>query len=500
MALKNRKSCMLFTEPPQQIIVAAHAVLARDSVNSEARLVSSLLSQRRLPLEPWTDQEIKSFLLNISSWDTNNFRGNIGVGEREGRYASNLVYERNFGLMHGIGRSGDIAAVQPKAAGSSLILRLTRYLVADAIRLAGIPSLVNDVPKGSPCLLPVATGMAITLVLLAVMKRQRAAHPNVKYVVWSRIDQKSCLKAMQLAGLEVVSVDQKQSDSPAEQGLVTDVEAIREKIRSLGGAESVVAIVGTTSTFAPRSPDDIPALGRIAKEFDIPLVVNNAYGLQCTKCCSLIEETSRASDARVDAVVQSTDKNFLVPIGGSIVIGRSDLVSAVGAGYPGRASMSPILDLFITLLSLGKSGWMAMLKKRRDMFKSFKTKLQQWTAQRGLRVLEVPWNRISLAIDLSSLNLDSGTAATEIGSALFTRRVSGPRVVLCENGPSKNIGSMVFSNYGSHSEDYSAAKSYMTCACAIGCEQQELDEFLVRFDHVLRDLRKKEKSISREQA
>ncbi|KAF4736816.1 hypothetical protein FOZ63_015498, partial [Perkinsus olseni] len=162
----------------------------------------------------------------------------------------------------------DIAAVQPKAAGSSLILRLTRYLVADAIRLAGIPSLVNDVPKGSPCLLPVATGMAITLVLLAVMRRQRVAHPNAKYVVWSRIDQKSCLKAMQLAGLEVVTVDQKQSELPAEQGLVTDVEAIREKVRSLGGAESVVAIVGTTSTFAPRSPDDIPALGRIAKEFD----------------------------------------------------------------------------------------------------------------------------------------------------------------------------------------------------------------------------------------
>ncbi|KAF4649677.1 hypothetical protein FOZ61_001083, partial [Perkinsus olseni] len=467
------------------IIPSSYCRQARDSVNSEARLVSSLLSQRRLPPEPWTDQEIKSFLLNISSWDTNNFRGNIGVGEREGRYASNLVYERNFGLMHGIGRSGDIAAVQPKAAGSSLILRLTRYLAADAIRLAGIPSLVSDVPKGSPCLLPVATGMAITLVLLAVMKRQRAAHPNAKYVVWSRIDQKSCLKAMQLAGLEVVSVEQKQTDSPAEQGLVTDVEAIREKVRSLEGAESVVAIVGTTSTFAPRSPDNIPALGRIAKEFDVPLVVNNAYGLQCTKCCSLIEETSRASDARVDAVVQSTDKNFLVPIGGSIVIGQSDLVSDVGAGYPGRASMSPILDLFITLLSLGKSGWMAMLKKRRDMFKSFKTKLQQWTVQRGLRVLEVPWNRISLAIDLSSLNLDSGTAATEIGSALFTRRVSGPRVVLCENGPSKNIGGMVFSNYGSHSENYSAAKSYVTCACAIGCEQQELDEFLVRFDHVL---------------
>ncbi|EER19800.1 hypothetical protein Pmar_PMAR007385, partial [Perkinsus marinus ATCC 50983] len=92
--------------------------------------------------------------------------------------------------------------------------------------------------------------------------------PRFRYVVWSRIDQKSCLKAMQLAGLEVVSVDQKQSDSETEQGLVTDVDAIREKVDYLGGADSVVAIIGTTSTFAPRSPDDIPALGKIAKELD----------------------------------------------------------------------------------------------------------------------------------------------------------------------------------------------------------------------------------------
>ncbi|EER10891.1 hypothetical protein Pmar_PMAR015694, partial [Perkinsus marinus ATCC 50983] len=144
----------------------------------------------------------------------------------------------------------------------------------------------------------------------------------------------------------------------------------------------------------------------------VPLIVNNAYGLQCTKCCSLIEETNR--DPQVDAVVQSTDKNFLVPIGGSIVIGQSDLVSDVGGGYPGRASMSPILDLFITLMSLGKSGWLSMLRKRREMFKDFKMKLQRWTLERGLRVLEVPWNRISLAIDLSSLDLNSGTAATEV--------------------------------------------------------------------------------------
>jgi len=32
------------------------------------------------------------------------------------------------------GRSGDVVANQPKAAGSSLILQLTRYLVVSAFR------------------------------------------------------------------------------------------------------------------------------------------------------------------------------------------------------------------------------------------------------------------------------------------------------------------------------------------------------------------------------
>jgi len=40
-------------------------------------------------------------------------------------------------LSHGIGRSGDIAAVQPKAAGSSLLMKLTNCMVLDAIKMAG---------------------------------------------------------------------------------------------------------------------------------------------------------------------------------------------------------------------------------------------------------------------------------------------------------------------------------------------------------------------------
>ena len=41
-------------------------------------------------------------------------------------------------LGHGIGRSGDVAAVQPKAAGSSLLNQLANSLLLDLIQKSGI--------------------------------------------------------------------------------------------------------------------------------------------------------------------------------------------------------------------------------------------------------------------------------------------------------------------------------------------------------------------------
>ncbi len=46
--------------------------------------------------------------------DSNTFPNIVCVGEREGRVACPLVAQRHFHLAHGIGRSGDIAAEQPK--------------------------------------------------------------------------------------------------------------------------------------------------------------------------------------------------------------------------------------------------------------------------------------------------------------------------------------------------------------------------------------------------
>eukprot|EP00971_Amphidinium_carterae_P172375 3417032-Amphidinium_carterae.1 len=166
--------------------------------------------------------------------------------------------------------------------------------------------------------------------------------------------------------------------------------------------------------------------------------------------------------------------------------------------------MSPILDLFITLLSLGESGLKELLEKRKSTLTWFQDELTKTITAHGLRILRCPANRISLAVDLQPL-VGSGDPArlTFLGSALFTRRVSGPRVVLgasLDDGeedvtaPSevtgryrKSVDGTAFDNYGAHSSDYDCC--YVTTACAMGATQEELSAFLGRFDQALHELK-----------
>lgn len=198
----------------------------------------------------------------------------------------------------------------------------------------------------------------------------------------------------------------------------TDLAAIEAKIVALG-PENVLCIAPTTSCFAPRAPDRcvLPMKSLIEQQFILPFcdrvveiaqlcqkyeighIINNAYGLQATKCTHLINEATRVG--RVDAFVQSTDKvlmifhwyfplivhflkNFMVPVGGAIIAGHNEkFIEAVSKSYPGsvdfcrselgifirsplgRASVEPIIDVFITLLTLGSSGWKRLLAERK---------------------------------------------------------------------------------------------------------------------------------------
>lgn len=57
----------------------------------------------------------------------------------------------------------------------------------------------------------------------------------------------------------------------------------------------------------------------------------------------------------MDALISSTDKNFMVPVGGSVIYShkKKDLIEKINKFYPGRASAGPTLDLFITFLQMG---------------------------------------------------------------------------------------------------------------------------------------------------
>lgn len=55
---------------------------------------------------------------------------------------------------------------------------------------------------------------------------------------------------------------------------------------------------------------------------------------QASKLTHLVEQAGRVG--RVDAFVQSTDKNFLVPVGGAVIAGFDKaVVAAIAKTYPG---------------------------------------------------------------------------------------------------------------------------------------------------------------------
>ena len=140
----------------------------------------------------------------------------------------------------------------------------------------------------------------------------------------------------------------------------------------------------------------------------------------------LEEAGKREKNRRVDAFVQSTDKNLMVPVGGSI-IGKfkhcvqkheffyqikkrlivftknffsagfdTDFVRKVAQNYPGRASSSPTIDVFITLMQMGTSGYKELMDERRENYKLLKDEMCKVAEKYGERVLETKNNPISI--------------------------------------------------------------------------------------------------------
>jgi O-phospho-L-seryl-tRNASec:L-selenocysteinyl-tRNA synthase len=299
-----------------------HATVGFSNMVVASKQYRSLFVNRRLGDAGWSDVQIQSLLFLLSTLDTNNkavASGDesvesrwCGVGEREGRVYSSLVAHRHFGLSHGMGRSGDITEPQPKAVGSSVLVKLTLLLVLDAVRRGS--GLNAQGPAAHGILLPLCTGMTMSLVLSCIRETENNDNDNNNkanktVVLWSRIDQKSCFKAITSAGLTCVVVPTK-LDGDA---VVTDMNAMVAALQQHQG--KVLAIITTTSCFAPRVPDQVDKVAKLCAEAGINHIINNAYGLQCQQTCKLINRACCLG--RVDAIVSSTDKNFLVPVGTS---------------------------------------------------------------------------------------------------------------------------------------------------------------------------------------
>ncbi|XP_069712326.1 O-phosphoseryl-tRNA(Sec) selenium transferase isoform X2 [Phaenicophaeus curvirostris] len=410
----------------ERLVPAAYARQGVQGRRAHELRVRALLEQGKCPEDGWDESTIELFLHELAIMDSNNFLDNCGVGEREGRVASGLVARRHYRLIHGIGRSGDIAAVQPKAAGSSILNKLTNSIVLDIIKMAGFePVVIENVLEGDE--------------------------------------------------------------------LRTDVEAVEAKIKALG-AENILCVHSTTSCFAPRVPDRLEELAVICANYDIPHIVNNAYGVQSSKCMHLIQQGARVG--RIDAFVQSLDKNFMVPVGGAIIAGFNEsFIQEISKMYPGRASASPSLDVLITLLSLGASGYKQLLKERKEMFSYLSSELKKLADNHNERLLDTPHNPISLAMSLKNLDENNDFAVTQLGSMLFTRQVSGARVVPC--GSVQTVNNYTFKGFMSHANDYPCA--YLNAASAIGIKKQDVDVFLKRLDKCLKTSRKevkKEKNVN----
>ena len=141
------------------LVPKAYTEQARSAARTLSGHVHSLLAQRRWPEEGWGPTRVELFLSQVAQMDSNNFCENVGLGEREGRVAAESVRRRHCGFAHGVGRSGDIAEPQPKAAGSSLLFALCNRLALQFVQFCGVHN------AKAALVLPVATGVSLSLSL-----------------------------------------------------------------------------------------------------------------------------------------------------------------------------------------------------------------------------------------------------------------------------------------------------------------------------------------------
>ncbi|KJP88265.1 O-phosphoseryl-tRNA(Sec) selenium transferase [Plasmodium fragile] len=394
-----------------------YSLISKQTLNRKENTLWNILNYGRVPNEGLNEITIMNILHQISSQNLCNSEKNVKIGERENRIYSALVRNKYIGFGHGIGRSGNLDDVQPKSAGNSILAKATTSFVKDLIKSFGIKG-CEDV-----YILPYATGMCLSTCLLYTKKEREKG----EYVIISRIDHKTCYKCIDFCALKYLVVDMVYKDEE----LFTNLNEIEKLIQTYG--EKICCVMSVTSSYAPRNSDDVVKIAHICKRYNVPHIINNAFGLQCTYLCKEIQKCFE-SKGRVDFVVQSCDKNFLVPVNGGIVFSSDKKkMKELKKHYPGRTPVHAYLDLFITLLELGKKKILNLRKEREENFVWLQEKVYTLCSKYNLSLIKASKNKISMAINLNELykicHVVTPQSITLLGSLLFYRNVTGHRVI-----------------------------------------------------------------------
>ena len=424
-------------------------------LNNFMKPIKTLFEQKAVPQNPWSDQQIEFLLEILSNMDTDKDSDAARVGEREARIASQLHLKTSAGFCHGIGRSGFLTAPQPKAPGGSIMYEISNYLARDILRNFGLPNV-----KGA-LIVPLCTGMSLSLTLAAL----RPDGDEIKRtVIVPQLDHRSLLKSLELMGLTPKII----SGKIYEDAVRIPIEDIETNVDN-----DCYAIISITSFFPPREPDSLKEISKMAQEKNLVHIIINAYGVQNPEWMKLIRSAIDAG--RVDAIIQSTDKNFLTPVGGALIASpNKDNIRKISQSYAGRASATPVVNFLISMLSLGISGYQELIEEQQLNRKLLEEKLSIVAKDLDERILDV-FNPVAVALSLKNLKEEHLFA---LGGALYNLRVTGPRVY----NPKE-------STFGTCCENYHTP--YIVMNAAIGSKKEDIVSAVERFEKAYKQITQK---------
>jgi len=433
------------TSIPQNMLDRGQLVL-----NNFLKPMKTLFEQRNVPQKPWNEGQIEFLLQMLSNMDTDKDDKASRVGEREARIASSLHLKTSSGFCHGIGRSGFLTAPQPKAPGGSIMYELSNYLALNFLRKFGLPNIKKAI------VVPQCTGMSLALSLGALRPNwNKKELINKRTVIVPQIDHKSIIKAINLMGMRIKTVEGK-IFGDAVRIPIEDIEASLDS--------DCFAVISLTSFFPPREHDDIKEISKFAKKKDLVHIVINAYGVQSSEWMKLIRVGIDAG--RVDAVIQSTDKNILTPVGGAIIASpNEEIITKISQAYAGRASAAPVVNFLISMLSLGIEGYQTLLREQQHNRKLLENKLKGVAEKINEKILDI-FNPVAVAVSLNNLKKEELFA---LGGALYNLRVTGPRVY----NPEESV-------FGTCSTEY--ITPYIVMNAAIGATSENIISAVERFE------------------